>query len=64
MSELGSNKLRNASRCSALCRQESLEICHSVWCSKKFCDAGPYFCKELTQYLVAVIIITPLNLHA
>jgi hypothetical protein len=27
-------------------------------------DAGPYFCKELTQYLVAVIIVTPLNLHA
>jgi len=30
----------------------------------KALDAGPYFCKELTQYLVAVIIITPLNLHA
>ena len=30
----------------------------------KSLDAGPYFCKELMQYLVAVIIITPLNLHA
>lgn len=38
MSELGSNKLRNTSPCSALCRQESLEICHPVCCSKKFCD--------------------------
>jgi len=30
----------------------------------KSLDAGSYFCKELTQYLVAVIILTPLNLHA
>ena len=42
----------------------------ATWCAVlrsfviKSLDAGPYFCKELTQYLVAAVITTPLNLHA
>jgi hypothetical protein len=32
--EPGSNKLRNVSPCTALCRQELLEICHPVFCDK------------------------------